>query len=124
MKILLCYTEVKKPDRFLSHINLRTNNDSALELLDDSIEAILAGRATHMHAISSYNTAGISSSSNGSASGVPSSSSVPENPESDSFTYIETLLEALAVLGKLVGALDTVVNRLLVELYSLIEITI
>ncbi len=53
---------------------------------------------------------------------LPSSSD--ENPESDSFTYIESLLEALAVLGKLVSVLDTVIQRLPAELFHLVARTI
>ncbi|PFH54828.1 hypothetical protein AMATHDRAFT_134263 [Amanita thiersii Skay4041] len=46
------------------------------------------------------------------------------NPEADSFAYIETLLEALAVLGKLGAALDTITQRLPGEIFSLVEITV
>jgi len=46
------------------------------------------------------------------------------NPEHDSFTYIETLLESLAVLGQLTSAMDVVVQRMPVEVYSLVEGTI
>ncbi|KAG2159664.1 Sec8 exocyst complex component-specific domain-containing protein [Suillus bovinus] len=46
------------------------------------------------------------------------------NPESDSFAYIETLLESLAVLGKLGSALDIVAQRLQGEIYSLVECTL
>ena len=46
------------------------------------------------------------------------------NPESDGFTYIETLLESLAVLGKLGNGLDTIAQRLPIEIYSLVEATI
>ncbi len=48
----------------------------------------------------------------------------PRNPESDSFTYIEMLLEGLAVLGKLGSGLDTITQRLPIEIYSLVEATI
>lgn len=47
-----------------------------------------------------------------------------QNPESDSFTYLETLLESLAVLGKLGSALDVISQRLPTEIYSLVENTI
>ncbi|KAF9231597.1 Sec8 exocyst complex component-specific domain-containing protein [Melanogaster broomeanus] len=40
------------------------------------------------------------------------------NPEADSFTYMETLLESLAVLGKLGSALD------ISEIFSLVESTV
>jgi exocyst complex component 4 len=46
------------------------------------------------------------------------------NPEGDSFTYIETLLESLAVLGKLGSTLDVVAQRLQGEIYSLVECTL
>lgn len=46
------------------------------------------------------------------------------NPEGDSFAYTETLLESLAVLGKLGSALDIVAQRLQGEIYSLVECTL
>ncbi|KAI5124169.1 hypothetical protein M0805_000977 [Coniferiporia weirii] len=46
------------------------------------------------------------------------------NPESDSFGYLEILLESLAVLGKLGNALDVVSQRLSTEVYSLVDQTI
>ncbi|TFY68131.1 hypothetical protein EVG20_g3687 [Dentipellis fragilis] len=46
------------------------------------------------------------------------------NPETDSFTYIETLLESLAVLGKLGNVLDIVAQRLPSEVFSLVESTV
>ncbi|KAG8787622.1 hypothetical protein FRC12_015415 [Ceratobasidium sp. 428] len=45
----------------------------------------------------------------------------PDNIESNSFLYIEMILEALAVLGALGGALDTVNQRLGVEIFGLVE---
>jgi exocyst complex component 4 len=53
--------------------------------------------------------------------GGPSASG---NPESDSFGYIETLLESLAVLGELGNGLDIVAQRLPVEIYSVLEATL
>jgi exocyst complex component 4 len=47
-----------------------------------------------------------------------------QNPESDSFAYIETLLESLAVLGKLGSALDIVAQRLPGEIFALVETTL
>lgn len=47
-----------------------------------------------------------------------------QNPESDSFFYIEMLLESLARLGKLGLALDVVAQRLPVELHQLVDATI
>jgi exocyst complex component 4 len=46
------------------------------------------------------------------------------NPEADSYGYIEAVLEALFVLGKLTGALDTVAQRVSTEIHHLIESTL
>lgn len=46
------------------------------------------------------------------------------NPESDSFMYMESLLESLAVLGKLGSALDSMAQRLPGEIFNLVEITL
>lgn len=46
------------------------------------------------------------------------------NPEADSFTYMETLLEALALLGRLTSALDVVAQRVSTEIHALIENTL
>jgi exocyst complex component 4 len=48
----------------------------------------------------------------------------PPNPEADSFSYMETLIESLAVLGKLGSALDTVAQRLQSEIFTLVETTL
>ncbi|KAK7059154.1 exocyst subunit [Paramarasmius palmivorus] len=46
------------------------------------------------------------------------------NPESDSFSYMETILESLAVLGRLGSALDIVAQRLPGEIFSLVDQTL
>lgn len=45
-------------------------------------------------------------------------------PESDSFIYLEHVLESLAILGKLAVSLDAVSQRLPVEIFNLVEVTI
>ncbi|KAJ6574932.1 Sec8 exocyst complex component-specific domain-containing protein [Mycena capillaripes] len=52
------------------------------------------------------------------------SASTANNPESDSFAYMETLLESFAVLGKLGSALDNIGQRLPSELFTLVEATL
>ncbi|KAM0750251.1 hypothetical protein T439DRAFT_356891 [Meredithblackwellia eburnea MCA 4105] len=47
-----------------------------------------------------------------------------KNAEMDSFVYIESLLESLAVLGKLGSALDTVGQRVAAEIFQLVETTV
>ncbi|KAI9513074.1 Sec8 exocyst complex component-specific domain-containing protein [Russula earlei] len=51
-------------------------------------------------------------------------SEIQWNPETDSFVYIETLLESLSVLGKLGGALDIVTQRLPSEIFALVDNTV
>ncbi|KAF9457349.1 Sec8 exocyst complex component-specific domain-containing protein [Collybia nuda] len=46
------------------------------------------------------------------------------NPEADSFTYMEMLIESLAVLGKLGNSLDTIAQRLPAEIFLLVETTL
>lgn len=46
------------------------------------------------------------------------------NPEQDSFSYIEAILESLAYLGKLGLAMDTVLQRAPLEMYNLVEATV
>ncbi|KAF8913032.1 exocyst complex component sec8 [Gymnopilus junonius] len=46
------------------------------------------------------------------------------NPEADSFAYMETLLESLAVLGKLGNSLDNIAQRLPGEIFTLVETTL
>lgn len=69
---------------------------------------------------------------NGAAGLVPALSTMPVsipmsnvvNPEADSFAYMETLIESLAVLGKLGTALDTISQRLSSEIFALVEATL
>ncbi|KIY62642.1 exocyst complex component sec8 [Cylindrobasidium torrendii FP15055 ss-10] len=53
---------------------------------------------------------------------LPSSSTV--NPEADSFTYMENILESLAVLSRLGSALDNVAQRVAIEVFNLVEGTL
>jgi exocyst complex component 4 len=46
------------------------------------------------------------------------------SPEAESYAYIETVLEALAVLGRLGGALERVTQRVSSEIHTLIEATL
>lgn len=47
-----------------------------------------------------------------------------QNPEQNSYKYIEILMESLAVLGKVQDTLDAVQNRLPIEIYALVDRTI
>ena len=74
------------------------------------------------HGRSSLNGTSGSSLNNSSTAAVYLSSNL--NPEADSFAYMETLLESLAVLGKLGNALDNIAQRLPGEIFALVETTL
>ncbi|KAG6855659.1 hypothetical protein H0H87_012345 [Tephrocybe sp. NHM501043] len=65
---------------------------------------------------------GNSQPSNSNLVSVPSTTA--HNPEADSFAYMETLIESLAVLGKLGSALDNIAQRLPSEIFNLVEATL
>jgi len=107
------------PDRykhFIAELAVRPN-DSPLDVEDHRLRNRMSG--------SSPTTGAGSSNSFGSSSSIAGmASSLNKSPESDSFAYMETLLEALAVLGKLGSALDAVAQRLPQEIYALVESTL
>lgn len=65
-----------------------------------------------------------STSAGGLTNLAPTPNAQSRNPEADSFAYIETLLESLAVLGKLGTGLDIVAQKLPGEIFSLVEATV
>jgi exocyst complex component 4 len=87
------------------------------------------------HDLEEPNLGKVFSRSSGLSSGPPppsftnltshsASISSQRNPESDSFAYMELLLESLAVLGKLGTALDAIAQRLPTEIFTLVESTV
>lgn len=107
------------PDRyrhFLAELAVRPN-DSPLDTEDHRLRSSTSwsppatGAGSFNSFASSSNLAGIALSHN-------------KSPESDSFAYMETLLESLAVLGKLGSALDAVAQRLPQEIYALVDSTL
>lgn len=107
-------------DKYLEDLNLRAN-DQPFDLNEQN-----APGTGLMSSASSSVIPG--SSSRNSMSIVPTSSSylglTPQHPEADSFAYIETLLESLAILSKLGSALDVVSQKLPQEIYALVETTL
>lgn len=95
--------------RFLNNLELRAN-EPPYDLNDTS------------HNRLSLNGTSKSSLNNSSTAAIYLSSDL--NPEADSFTYMETLLESLAVLGKLGNALDNIAQRLPGEIFALVETTL
>jgi exocyst complex component 4 len=117
--------------RYLDDLNIRAN-EPPYNLNEQTIPDGTSGAALQ---VSTSISLGLSSGpSRSSLSSLPgpslaatSSSNVTQpnrNPETDSFAYMETLLEALAVLGKLGLALDIVAQKLPQEIYALVEATL
>jgi len=97
---------------YLNHLALRPSNESPAELFGDISDT--PGRvAVLLASSSSY----LPSTNDTDVGANPE----PRDPESDSFAFIEMLLEALAVLGKLVGALDIVIQRMPTEIFALVD---
>lgn len=113
--------------RYLDDLNLRTN-ESPVDLGEQNIR----DNGTPLLQSATSVPLGLSSApSRSSLSGVSLGMSYSQNPaqsnrtpEADSFVYMETLLEALAVLGKLGLALDIVAQKLPQEVYTLVDSTI
>ncbi|KAJ3563576.1 hypothetical protein NP233_g8850 [Leucocoprinus birnbaumii] len=95
--------------RFLNDLSIRTNDPPY-----DVNEVTNTGASPHVPSAPTF----ASTSVNGTASGANA------NPEADSFAYMETLLESLAVLGKLGSALDNIAQRIPNEVFNLVETTI
>ncbi|KII94197.1 hypothetical protein PLICRDRAFT_171865 [Plicaturopsis crispa FD-325 SS-3] len=106
--------------RFLNDLALRPN-DPPHDLTESgfhsssSHQALSSTAITSAPSMTSFNNAMVASAQ------APQNG---RNPESDSFAYMETLLESLAVLGKLGNALDVVAQRLPGEIFSLVETTL
>ncbi|KAF8445773.1 Sec8 exocyst complex component-specific domain-containing protein [Boletus edulis BED1] len=114
------YTQGTRLSHYLNALATRPN-DAPYDLNDANFRT-----STTLQELSAI-SATLSSSSNLGMMTAPSAvhlASPNVNPEADSFTYIETLLESLAILGKLGNALDSIMQRLPGEIFSLIESTV
>ena len=101
--------------RYLLDLAMRPSQDPLLDLPEDF------DLTTPAHARAGFGLTGGVNPSGGYTGG---SSSQAFNPESDSFIYIEHLLEALAVLGRLGWALDALAQRETGEIFSLVDSTL
>ncbi|KAH9937245.1 Sec8 exocyst complex component-specific domain-containing protein [Fomitopsis serialis] len=111
--------------KFLMDLTVRPNDPPYLideQNYRDSTSGAVLAASTSSGALG-MSAAGSSTSLSGMLSGNMQAPP-PQNPEADSFSYIETLLEALAVLGRLGSALDVVAQKLPQEIYSLVESTL
>lgn len=109
--------------RYLASLSTKPTQDPLLEYQGDAaVDVAPVGAVTHKRAGSSM--MGQASSSNSLAALAAQSAPEPEHPEADSFTYIETLLESLAVLGRLGTALERVAARVSGEMHALVATTL
>ncbi|KAI0347837.1 Sec8 exocyst complex component-specific domain-containing protein [Trametopsis cervina] len=118
------YSKAKRLARYLDDLNVRPN-EAPLEADEqsyrNSASLSLQGSTSMSFGIASLPSRSSLLAGSTSVTGPTMSS---RNPEADSFTYMETLLESLAVLGKLGHALDTLSQKLPQEIYSLVETTL
>ncbi|KAJ2919296.1 hypothetical protein MD484_g1171, partial [Candolleomyces efflorescens] len=96
--------------RFLNDLAIRPN-EPPMDIGDAGVNGKQGRRTSMIGLQTSYTSSQNHLATNG-------------NPESDSFAYMETLLESLAVLGKLGSALDSIAQRLPGEVYNLVESTL
>ncbi|KAJ3554644.1 hypothetical protein NM688_g3000 [Phlebia brevispora] len=118
--------------RFLDDLSLRPN-DSPLDVDEQSLAggvtngSLQASGSMQLGLLTAPSRTSLTdaSSTNGTIIYTPTPNPVTSNrnPEADSFTYIESLLESLAVLGKLGHALDIVAQKVPQEIFTLVETT-
>lgn len=123
---------LSKLQRFLQNLALKPSGadpalDEALEdLLLDPTEAAEAddGLGGSLSLGAGEGIDGFSASTAQSGTKARREAQKRRNPEFDSFSYIEMLIESLAALGKLGYALDAVGQRVQGEMFALVEATV
>lgn len=119
-----------KFSRYLSQLSTKPSTRPMLQYDGDPIPSTYTLPAVHSH--QQPNALGLGSGtgivqpggSHTSLSSLLGTAGNTGNPETDSYVYIENLLEALAVLGRLGQALDTVAQRAPGEIFALVDGTL
>lgn len=109
--------------QYLNDLAMRPSQDPFLDLPED-LDLSSSAFATPAHSRNGLSLANGGLSAGALSSSAAGSSGKSFNPEADSFVYIEHLLEALAVLGRLGWALDALAQRESSEIFSLVDGTI
>ncbi|KAL5639427.1 hypothetical protein ACGC1H_006810 [Rhizoctonia solani] len=102
--------------KYLTDLKMRPATDVSFSVTDDPRQSVVDSTPSRTHSRNPSLSAHPTSVAN-----PTTTVKTPDNIESDSFLYIEMLLEALAVLGALGGALDAVNQRLGIEIFTLVE---
>ncbi|WWC59934.1 uncharacterized protein I303_102497 [Kwoniella dejecticola CBS 10117] len=111
--------------RYLNQLAAKPSHDPLLEFVESDLNSA-PDIPNISHQRSGSNTIG-QAGSHGSLSsllGGAHGSADPGNPEADSYAYMETLLEALAAMGKLGSALEMISQRVPGEIHALVETTL
>jgi exocyst complex component 4 len=119
-------SKAKYLSQYLDDLHIRPN-EAPLEVDEQNYRNSASASTLKASASMSMGISSLSSRTsltNMIGSSSKTSPSTNRDPEADSFTYIETLLESLAVLGKLGHTLDVVSQKLPQEIYSLVENTL
>ncbi|KAK4047934.1 exocyst subunit [Microbotryomycetes sp. JL201] len=116
---------LSKLQRYLNYLSLRP---SVNPLLDEPIDEYRDSTMEETLQDTSLSGGSISAAVGGSFDAIGDSMAkkrpAGKNPELDSFSYIESLMESLAVLGKLGYGLDAVAQRVQGEIFALVESTV
>lgn len=110
--------------RFLQDLSAKPARDPILNLSDDELVNLPAipSRGASRY-LSAFGVPGAAETSVGDLEEMQNNS-VASDPETDSFAYMEMVMEALAILGRLGPALEILGQRIAAELFHLVEITI
>ncbi|WVW79702.1 hypothetical protein I302_101672 [Kwoniella bestiolae CBS 10118] len=110
--------------RYLNHLAAKPSHDPLLDYMDSDLNSA-PDVPVISHQRSGSNTLG-QAGSHGSLSSLLGNSHGGDsgNPEADSYAYMETLLEALAAMGKLGSALEMISQRVPGEIHALVETTL
>lgn len=109
-----------KLQRYLNALSLRPSHNP---ILDEPIDDVGADQVVNDDLDlggGSFSLPGFDSST----TETKSTRSGHKNPEMDSFIYVESLMESLAMLGKLGYGLDAISQRVQIEMFNLVEATL
>lgn len=104
----------EKLERYLNDLSLRPSYNPLIDEPTDDPTADTSASTTETNGGIDF-TADLDTSTTTSGN---------RNPEGDSYTYIESLLESLACLGKLGFGLDAISQRVQIEMFNLVESTV